>query len=77
MKNIIRREKKNKDISVYGIYRHKHPEAKIFSVIDNVAATLGIFYPSTDYSKKDIKIINQFIQANSYLIEELRELREL
>lgn len=47
-----------------GIYRFQHPDAKVFSYIDEIASSLGITNPSTEWRKEELDKINDLIDSS-------------
>lgn len=55
--------------SMYGIYRHANPDAKIFEEIDYLAFKLGIKEKSCKWLKKDLDLINNYINKDKALVD--------
>jgi hypothetical protein len=85
MKEIIEYLKKAEGVTVHrlagekdvtaplGIYKHVHPKAKIFELLDVIALECGIVEDSKNWNKSDISAINKRIEDKGYFpkIEEL------
>ena len=61
-----------KDItSPGGVYRYAHPDARVFKIIDRVAAKLGIVYDSKHWTKVVLNRINEYIADNKDVQDEI------
>ena len=64
--NTIHYNKTESDItSPGGIYRYKHPSAKIFTYIDNIANSIDIMVPSKNWTQSDIEKVNNKLTDKS------------
>lgn len=70
---VIHKNKGETDITTScGIYRGAHPNAKIFTYIDQLAAAVGINKPSSQWGKIELDTINSHIDSDiemSYSVE--------
>jgi len=64
-----------KDItSPYGIYRSVHPNAEMFTYIDQLLMEAGIFRKTSELLHSDFDIINTIVERNEIVSKEIRRL---
>ena len=64
---VLHRNSEEFDITnAYGIYRHFHPKAEIFTYIDTIASSVTRA-PSNKWTKEQIVAINKLIDKNKEL----------
>lgn len=54
----------------YGIYRGDNPNAKVFSIYDEIAKANGINNPSKKWNKEDIELIDSKLNSDARLKEQ-------
>jgi hypothetical protein len=71
----VHKNKGEEDItSPYGIYKHIHPDAKIFEYIDSLLLELSIQKNTKKLEKKELEKLNNKIKTTKFIQDNIRDL---